>query len=287
MEAATDIQELRKAVRSAETGTGSVRRAIQSATFFITGRNFTGLIRSFRNSREWEKALEIFEAVRMCGPAVGDPASFYTFSATISVCSKSGKLEEALWLLREMKAGAEEDPSLQPDAAVYRLIILCCIKQARCNDAVDLLDEMWQKGLHADDDTLKKVLQALIQGKSFKRAVRVLDSLHASDVVLSVEQYGDFIKSAVEEDSYDVAIEVFLMMQMAGIEPDKQCCDSILLSSAQSGDLDVTIPLLEGMSEFGIPISNRMYACVLEASIKTREMESGLRVVRLMEKHSD
>lgn len=286
MKPATDFQMLRKAVREAEIGTGSVRKAIQSAKFFITGRNFTGLIRTFRNSKEWEKALEIFETMRVCDLSVGEPPNFYTFSATISVCSKSGQLEEALWLLKEMKDSALEDPSLMPDAAVYRLIILCCIKKGRCDDAVDMLCEMSQEGINADEDTLENIVMALVRVESWKLAIWVLNGLHACGAVLSVEHYGDFIEFAVKAGSIEVATEVFLTMQMLDVKPDQRCCDNIVHATIATEDLDTAIQLLEDMRECEIPISNGAYACVLVASMEARCMESGLRVVNLMEKHS-
>lgn len=267
MESFSNISTLRKAVKEAAKGTGSVRKAIQSASFLISGREFTGLIRACRNSRQWEKALEILETVRLEDPLIGDLPSFYTFSATISVCSKSGRLMEALWLLREMKTAAEKDSSLKPDAAVYRLIVLCCVRVGDCNTAVDLLNEMLLKGLDTDEETLKKVLLGFVHAKSWHHATWLLNELHVRGETLPTEHYSDFIESAMETGHFDIATEVFLMMQMTGEKPSACICHRIILGILDRGDLESAVQLVRDMHECGIAVFEQTYKCLSRASM--------------------
>lgn len=267
MEGLSNISELRKAVKEAEKGTGSVRKAIQSARFFISGREFTGLIRACRNSKQWEKALEILETVRLEDSSVGESTSFYTFSATISVCSKSGRLREAMWLLNEMKAAGTKDPSLKPDAAVYRLILLCCVRQGDCKTAVDILDEMFLGGLETDEETLKRVLLGLVQGGSWQHALWLLDELHARGETLPTEHYSDFIRCSVEKDNLTIATEVFIMMQMAGVKPNACICHHIVLGILVSGDLEFALQFVKEMHACGIPVFEQTYKCLSRASM--------------------
>lgn len=279
-----DSSALRKAVKNAAAGTGMVRKAIESAGFFITGRGYTGLIRDCRNSRQWEKALEILDIVREGNESLGGPLSFYTFSATISVCSKSGRLGETMRLLREMQAAAKSDTALQPDAAVYRLIILCSARLGKCQVAVDLLHEMFQQGLEADVETLKRVLLALVQCGEWKEAVWLLNLIHEGGEVLSSERYNDFIGCAADAGETGVAVEVFLMMQMAGVIPNSSSCHCMVYAVQASGDLDTGLHLLRDMHEGGILVYTKTYACLMRASIDAGRQDVLQKVTTLMEK---
>lgn len=279
MKLARDISMLKKAIKVAEKQTGSIQESIESARFFITGRNFTALIRECRKHGQWEKAMEILEVVRNGDEFFGEGPSFFTFSATISVCSKSGRLDEALQLLREMKNAMVEDPLMKPDAAVYRLIILCSVRLEKFSVAVGLLLEMIQYGLQANKETLLKVLSAMINGRSWLHAAWVLNELHSCDVVLSAQHYNDFIRSAVEVGNIEIATEVFLMMQMVGVDPDPFSCHYMVQAAVISGNPEVGMQLLEDMSENGIPVFKDTYRCLLRGPIEKCDVSSSVNVI--------
>lgn len=188
-----------------------------------------------------------------------------------------------MWLLAEMKEAAKEDPSLKPDAAVYRLIVLCCARLGDCVAAVEMLKEMFHEGFIADEETLKRVLLVLIQGRSWKPATWLLDILHACGATLPADCYSDFIGFAVETGDDNVATEVFLAMQMAGVEPQPSTCHHIMHAILARNNLDDGIKLLENMHDSGIPVYTKTYACFLKASMEAGNVELGLRVAKLME----
>lgn len=274
---------IKSVLRMAKPGTGAIRRAIQSADFVIPGREFTRLIRDCRNTKQWEKALEILEAVRLGGPTVGELPSFYTFSATISVCSKSGRVAEALWLLGEMKAAAAKDASIKPDASVYRLVILCCARQNEPAIAVRLLREMSEEGAMPSEDVLQQLLKALVGGVAGKKAVEVLDELHGLGVALPVGCYNSVLKTAANEGDMNTTTEVFLMMQMAGVDPDASSCDHMMHAIATASHPVRGLQLLQDMKESGIHLHASTYAQLLKSCMDDGHSELLPQVFQTME----
>lgn len=61
---ATDMDSLREAVTLATAGTGEVRRAIRESTFQPRAAAFTSLIQQCARTKAWQKALEVFDAMK-------------------------------------------------------------------------------------------------------------------------------------------------------------------------------------------------------------------------------
>lgn len=276
------LSMLRKAVKAAVPGTGAVLEAIRSANFSITAREFTRLIRSCRNTGQWEKALEILQVVRQEDLDVGARPNFFTFSATISVCSKSRRLEETLWLFNEMKAEAETDASCKPDGVVYRLVIMCCHQENKFDRIVELYIEMSKGGIETDDQTLQHVLSSCMEERAWGVAIDVLDDLHSRNITLSTEQYASLMALCVAEGDMNSAIEVFIMMQMMEVMPDTSCCHSAMSSIKWLGDPCVGIQLLKDMKSCDITVLPETYACILKQCMDVQSPETLSKVIEVM-----
>lgn len=222
------------------------------------------------------------QVVRQVDLEVGARPNFFTFSATISVCSKSRRLSETLWLFNEMKAAAETDSSCRPDGVVYRLVIMCCHQESKLNEIVQLYLEMTKEGIETDDQTLQHVLSSCMEDKAWKVAIDVLDKLHSRDITLSTGQYASLISLCVAEGDMDSAIEVFLMMQMMEVKPDASCCHSAMSSIKWLGDPCVGIQLLQDMNYCDIAILPETYACILKTCMDARSSDTLSRVIEMM-----
>lgn len=73
-------------------GTGQVQRIIAKATFQPQAAAFTALLHMCAKAKLWEKALEIFEAMKAHHPSVINTVHF---SSLISACATAGRWEEA------------------------------------------------------------------------------------------------------------------------------------------------------------------------------------------------
>lgn len=227
------------------------------------------------------------QVVRQEDLDVGARPNFFTFSATISVCSKSRRLAETLWLFSEMKAAAQTDCSCRPDGVVYRLVIMCCHQESKFEEIVELYIEMSKEGIETDDQTLEHVLSSCMEEKAWRVAMDVLDKLHSRDITLSTGQYASLIRLCVAEGDMNSAIEVFIMMQMMDVMPDASCCHSAMSSIKWLGDPCVGIQLLRDMNQCDISILPETYACILKQCMDARRPETLSKVIEIMGGHGN
>ena len=78
----------------AHAGTGEIPRMIANAAFQPQAAAFTSMLSMCAKNREWQKALEVFQAMRDFHPAVRPNTVHY--SSLISACATVGRCEEAM-----------------------------------------------------------------------------------------------------------------------------------------------------------------------------------------------
>lgn len=86
-----------EAIYMFHAGTGEVARMISSATFQPQAAAFTSLLHMCAKAKLWQKALEVFQAMRDYHPAVR-PNTVH-FSSLISACATAGRWEEAMQVM--------------------------------------------------------------------------------------------------------------------------------------------------------------------------------------------
>lgn len=298
---AKDFPSLRRMVKKALPGSGRVASAIRTAQFQITERGVTVLIVTCRKRREWRKAVEIFNAVPLTGSNEqgGHPAlvpNFYTYSAVISVCSKSGALDTAMGLFREMQAAADRDAKLQPDASIYRLIIASARNYGEYALAVDMYKEGICVGLDLDLWTLECAVMSCMKLGEWRTALDILEKIpralereeqkqaevdgemERQEAGMCVrEQYALILNSCRVSGDVDLAVETMLMMQMMGEQLSPLMCDSVMMAAEVARDTATGLSLLHEMIEHQIEISMECEACLmrlLQSNGKVKEAQN-------------
>lgn len=275
---------IRHAVKMATAGTGEVGEIIKSAECAVPPKEFTKMIRTCRDTQDWQKALDILDVARSEDSEEGSPLNFFTLSATISVCCKSGRVSEALSLLEEMKVRGEKDAAYRPTSAVYRLVIMSCVKGGQLGKSMSIFEEMLQRGVHPDDDTLVHVLSAMIEEQQWEMGVRTMDRVHGRGTAFTVEQYNYFISSCAVEGNLDTVTEVLIMMQMAGVEPNSLTCHHVILSAEKSGRTPTGVEFLHNVHAVGIEVHVMTLVCLLEALLDVGHLQIVPDVITLLEK---
>lgn len=83
-----DMDTLKAALENSVPGTGATKQIIKNCSCKLRAQAFTKLINTCGRFRQWEKAVEIFEAMK---EYPGVSYNTYTYSALISACSNSGR----------------------------------------------------------------------------------------------------------------------------------------------------------------------------------------------------
>lgn len=282
------LPTLLSAVRGAPAGTGEVRRVIEAASFKVCSRDITRLITSCKSMKQWEKAIEILDVTRQGYHSLHNVSkpNFFTYSAAISVCCKTGRLVEADRLLEEMKVAAGCDPSLSPDRVVYRMLVSCCAKADRVDRVLELHEEMERLGVEADDQTLKHVLTAQINVRNLEAAIAVMDQMHQKGKELSVKQYAHMISACSEVGNLNMAIELFLIIQMQEVQPCQHICHYLMEAIEAASEPSIGVQLLQEMLEASIPVHMATYVCLIRAVASSDMFELMPTITRLLTQHS-
>lgn len=270
-----NVSVLLTAIRNASAGTGEVRQALWSAKFGISARDLTRLISSCKGPKDWKKALEILEVARNGNQARIDVVkpNFFTYSAAISVCCKSRRLDEGMGLLEDMKSAGLEDQSLMPDTVIYRMLMSCCAKEGRMDQVLELHADMQGLEVVADRQTLMAVLGALIVKREWVSAVEILDKIHEDGEALPVTWYNDFIAGCAQDCNLSISIEVFLMMQMMLVEPNA-CTFYHLMQAIELAQYPVMgIDLIRQMLDAGAALYMGTYASLVRAIVNLEQFE--------------
>lgn len=117
---ASNMDELKLSVISAETGTGAVAKILQEARFQPRHNAFTSLLKMASKSRQPEKAIEIFEAME---PISNITPNIFTYSALISALAKAGRWETAEKYFNEIKEKSKDDPAMKLNTVTYAAMI--------------------------------------------------------------------------------------------------------------------------------------------------------------------
>lgn len=281
---AGSMQALRRALKYARVGTGEIAKAIESCSFDIRERGFTMLIVTCRRSGRWRKAMEIFETMRgKVISARGVKPNFYTYSALISVCCNAGACAKAIEIIEEMTPGLGRDSSVEPDVGIYRAVISACLRFERFKSVLDLHYTMLKRGVPQDEVILLCVMDAFLKFKKWHSAADVMDELHAMGATIPMKHYTNFLSCCAEEGDLDMALEVFLTMQMVGVQPTPAICHQVMIAVRAADQPTIGVELLGEMHREDIDVSLDTYNCLLWTLAAAGQWEQTLKVFVKME----
>lgn len=262
---ARDFGALKSKIKRTEWGTGRVAQIITSSSYPVTVRDFTLLIMGCKKQCEWLKALEIFDVLRRVGAgelkllgraAEHAPApNFYSYSAVVSVCCKTGALPAALSLLCLMKQEAQKDESLAPDETTYRQLITAAKRWRNMELVLVLFEEAKLRGLEVDQHCLRCCLEASMGLGRWSQALDIVDKLvHCgSEEGLSGEelqsQFLDIVRGCGDSGEMNLIVEVLLTMQVLGLEPGVEVLTAVMLAAERAEDVKFGMELYQELCD--------------------------------------
>lgn len=269
---AWDMDTLKRAVCFARTGTGEVRKVIETCTFLPREQAFTAMINMCGRLRDWRKATEVFESMDCVR---GVRPNTYTYSALISACSTSGEWQKALEIFQVMKISARTKPDCAPNEVTYSTVITACQRGGMVDEALELYNEMMNSGLIPDQGSFNSVLAACEKSERWDDVERILEHMHARGLTASAPLYGDVIEYHSDRGDWRKALDVFLNMQLAGVMPDKSVAFSLMRALERGGQHQMVLELFGEMQESGIAVDAETFNCAIRA-LSHRESQHSL-----------
>ncbi|BDA50649.1 probable pentatricopeptide repeat-containing protein At3g61520, mitochondrial at N-terminal half [Coccomyxa sp. Obi] len=173
-----DMLSLKAAIHAALPGTGEVARMISSASFQPQAAAFTSLLHMCAKAKLWQKALEVFQAMRDYHPAVR-PNTVH-FSSLISACATAGRWEEAMQVFSHMKAAAKSDPACAPNVITYSALMTACCAGARPDKAYEVFRSMRSEDIRPDHISYSTLIAGFERNGDADMARQVYDEMQAA-----------------------------------------------------------------------------------------------------------
>ena len=108
----------------------------------------------------------------------------------LSMCTRSGDWELALWLLDEMVS-----KELKPDVRSYSSAIWACAKKGNWHSAVSLLDDMQRLGIIPNEITYNAAITACGNAGQWQKALAIFSTMGTNGVKPNVFIYNALISA--------------------------------------------------------------------------------------------
>lgn len=273
---AWDMDTLKSQIVNAKAGTGEVGHAIESCTFKPREQAFTALIDLSGRMRDWRKAVEVFESMKKIR---GVRPNKYTYSALIAACSSSGEWERALEVFGAMQKAARSDPNCRPNQVTYGALISACERGGMHDVALQKFEEMREAGIRPDQVTYTSVLCSCEKSAKWEEAAAIIDEAHSRGFVAPPSVYYELMLHYSDMKSHNCALELFITMQMADVEPDVHTCRALMSALAAGDQHTMALDLLNSMEENGILVDLETYNLALKTLAQAGEWQCSMEVL--------
>lgn len=274
---AWDMDTLKSQIIKAEAGTGAVLAAIENCTFKPREQAFTALIDLCGRMRDYAKAQEVFDAMKRIR---GVRPNKFSYSALIAACSSSGEWQQALDVFAQMQNAAKTDPNCRPNQVTYGALISACERGGMHEMALAKFEEMRSAGIKPDQVTYTSVLCSCEKSQQWEKAEQILEEAHARGFVGPPSVYCELMLYYASKKLPTPATELFLTMQMAGVEADVHTCRALMEALEAGAQSDMALELLDSMEKNDIPIDIETYNLALRALAANGEWHQALHVLK-------
>lgn len=188
-----------------------------------------------------------------------------------------------------MREASKTNNNCAPNTVTYSALI-SAYSRAEDGISVDkvlaLYDEMQQAHLQPDAITFSALISACERAGEPVHAVRMLDDAHERGFILQTPVYNSVLAALAAQGLSDRATEVFLGMQMVGVEPNRATYAALMLSYKNDGKWGAAVDLLRTMeqSPAAAPVrpDAELFALAVEASAEADQPDAALQLVETM-----
>lgn len=260
-----DMESLKEAILSAETGKDRVKDLITKSLFVPRAPAFTALINLCGKEKMSDKALEVFETSQDLSIA----KNTYMYSALISALGSSGKWQTAFEYFELMLA--EKSDACRPNTITYSALISACERAGQTDKALEVFDRMIGAGIAPDLITYSVLLSACEKDNRWDKVVQVMDQMHANNMHASPLNYSRIINALGERGEVVKAVEIFQKLQICGLEISLNLCNTMLNCCERNGRGDLAYHLMRSMHDNGIIGESITYNMILSALGKSND----------------
>lgn len=200
------------------------------------------LIRSYGQAGMFDHAMRTFDQM----DELGTPRSVISFNALLFACTRSRLYDKVPILFDEIP----KKYNLSPDKISYGLLLKSHCDSGSSDKALELLNEMENKGIEVTTVTYTTVLNCLYKQGNAEEAERLWTEMEKKGVELDVAAYNVRITNIYGGDPEKLK-ELIDGMRDAGLKPDTISYNFLMTSYCKNEMMDEARKVYEGLEENG------------------------------------
>lgn len=192
-----------------------------------------------------------------------------TFKILMRGCSKQGEVEDALQLFDEMS-----NRGFTPDSMVYNWVIVNLCRANKMEDAVKLLDSMQCNKIEPGVDTYEMLLNGYCKLGQMKEAYAVLDQLAKRGFKLGLIVYSCLIDGLIRCKEFEEACRWYRVVLDTGIQPDCVLYTTMIKGYVEQGMVGEAFKLLYEMTEKDVKPDRMCYNTLIKGLCDTGQLNA-------------
>ena len=146
--------------------------------------------------------------------------------------------------------------------------------------ALSKFEEMRSSGIKPDQVTYTSVLCSCEKSAQWEKAEEILDEAHERKFVGPPSVYCELMLYYASRRDAKSALDLFLTMQMAGVEADVHTCRCLMEALETENLSDMALELLDSMEKNDIPIDVETYNLALKSLASNGEWQQAIHVLK-------
>ncbi|KAK4525051.1 hypothetical protein GAYE_SCF07G2956 [Galdieria yellowstonensis] len=201
------------------------------------------------------------------------PADNHVYSSMIAVYARTvpPQYEAAQFLFQQLKT------QLQPNKVVYNAMIDICSRTGRMEEALQLFEEIKSIGEKPDEYTYNALIKGYARAGNVQSAVQISNQMHSEGIVPRAITYSVLIDSLGKCKMLDEAFAFFEEMQVKGISPNGITFNVLLSACAACNDYTRALMIVEWMEQRGMDFDRYTFNALIQSAVNSKNYEEALR----------
>lgn len=253
---AMTMEELKQYVM--EVDASDVKTVIRQALFSPRQMAFTSLMQIAGKSKQTDKAVAIFEAMKEISTL--KPNTF-SYTALISALARVGDWRRAEEYFKEMKDVAKADANVSPNRVTFSSMISVYDKANKFDMAIKTYKEQLDAKIQPDLITYASILTACQRAGNVKHAVEIMKAMHSNGLVGPLQLYNNLLAECSED--WESALEILAAMQQAEVTATSSTLNLAMIPLYAGDQKDHAVFLMKKADDMGLKMSASFYDMVL------------------------
>eukprot|EP00993_Chasmostoma_nieuportense_P000985 NODE_1904_length_1339_cov_40.103135_g1809_i0.p1 GENE.NODE_1904_length_1339_cov_40.103135_g1809_i0~~NODE_1904_length_1339_cov_40.103135_g1809_i0.p1 ORF type:complete len:435 (+),score=77.00 NODE_1904_length_1339_cov_40.103135_g1809_i0:1-1305(+) len=202
------------------------------------------------------------------------------YTSAIKACGTLGDCQQALDILREMQ---QKGPT--PDVFIWSAVIGVCSKVGELNLASELLEGMKAEGVEPNAVTYLSLISTCAKvGGQLSWALELLKEMQEKGISADFRTYSALISTCEKAGQLHQALELFQEMRKEGIKPDTVTYSALISTCEKAHHLPKALELFQEMQKEGIKTDTVTYSALIGACKKISQLPKAMELFQEMKK---